>query len=87
MVERHHELFRQLVHNTRSQLEEEDIYPDNQDAYAEREFIKNAMLSVGGVAPMQAVYGVGPPLRGSRERVRCAIGRQPWRFSACTSSA
>ena len=69
MVERHHELFRQLVHKTRSQLEEEDIYLGSQDLYAECGFVKNAMLSVGGVTPMQAVYGFGLPLLADFENV------------------
>ena len=55
MVERHHELFRQLVHRTYDQLASEGIHISREDLYSECEFVKNAMLSVGGVAPMQAV--------------------------------
>ena len=62
MVERHHELFRQIVHRTKSQLESEGIVLLPEDLYAECNFVKNAMISIGGVTPMQAVLGQNPPL-------------------------
>ena len=62
MVERHHELFRQIVHRTKSQLESEGIVLLPEDLYAECNFVKNAMIRIGGVTPMQAVFNQNPPL-------------------------
>ena len=51
IVERHHELYRQLVHKVRDQLQREGIELDKEDLYAECEYVKNCTESIG--------YGTG----------------------------
>ena len=62
MVERHHDIFRQLAHRTDAQLKTEGIVIEKEDLYAEVEFVKNCLVSVGGTAPLQALLGRLPPL-------------------------
>ena len=61
-VERHHELFRQLAHRLDEQLKAEGIAISRDDLYSEVEFVKNSLVSVGGVAPLQALLGRLPPM-------------------------
>ena len=67
VVERHHELFRQIYHRTKTQLKEEKIVLDKEILVAECFLVKNLMISVAGSSPYQAVYGRVPPLMAEFE--------------------
>ena len=62
LVERHHELLRQLVHRVQVQLREERIKMPFEIIAAECFLVKNLLISVGGSSPYQAVFGRVPPL-------------------------
>ena len=64
VVERHHELFRQIYHRTKTQLKEEKIILDKEILVAECFLVQNLMISVAGSSPYQAVYGRVPPIDG-----------------------
>jgi len=60
LVERHHEIYRQIVHRVTDQLASENIAISKEDLYGECEFVKNAMISVGGQTPLQGLLGRQP---------------------------
>ena len=62
MVERHHELLRQILHHTEAQLGEEGISVPLEVIVAECLLAKNVMTTVGGHTPYRAVYGRDPPM-------------------------
>ena len=62
MVERHHELLRQVIHNTEAQLGDEGIAVPFEVIVAECLLAKNVMLTVAGHTPYRAIYGRDPPM-------------------------
>ena len=60
IVERHHEVVRDLLHKIQSQLEHEGILLDDVDIISEAMLAKNTLLNVGGVSPYNAVFGRSP---------------------------
>ena len=62
MVERHHDLLRRILHVTETQLTEEGMAPEFETVLCECVFAKNALLSISGVTPYQAVLGRTPPV-------------------------
>ena len=53
MVERHHELLRQLLHRLEAQRQEGGLAPEFEDILAELQLGKNLLLFVGGKPPCQ----------------------------------
>eukprot|EP00973_Karenia_brevis_P025148 3468593-Karenia_brevis.AAC.1 len=54
IVERHHELLRQLLHRVTTQLKEEKIKMPLDQVVAECFIVKNMLISVSGASPYQA---------------------------------
>ena len=62
VVERHHDLLRRILHVTENQLEEQGVPAPFDAILCESVFAKNAMLTVAGATPFQAVLGRAPPI-------------------------
>ena len=62
IVERHHEILRQVFHRVKSQSLEEGLVISDEDLLAECVFAKNALLIVHGESPYQALLGRSPEL-------------------------
>ena len=67
MVERHHDILRQLYVRIRYQAQEEGIQYDDDDILAMAVMAKNCMITVGQYSPQTAVFGTTwhPPGPGS----------------------
>jgi Reverse transcriptase (RNA-dependent DNA polymerase)/Integrase core domain len=62
IVERHHQIMRDLIHKIKSQAETDGIDFRDSDIVAEATYVKNAMVTINKVTPYQAVLGRHPPL-------------------------
>jgi hypothetical protein len=51
LVERHHEILRQLLHRMRVQARSERLLVDFSDILAEATYVKNVMLNISGSSP------------------------------------
>ena len=67
MVERHHEIARQLCHRVENECERQGLGISRKHLLAECVFAKNSMLSVGGQAPYTAVFGRTPAIMAEFE--------------------
>ena len=67
MVERHHELLRQLLHRVEAQLGDEGIAMPIEVIVGECLLAKNVMTTIAGHSPYRAVYGRGPPMLAESE--------------------
>ena len=57
IAERHHEILRDMLHKLNSQLTHENIKIPKDLLVAECSYVKNAMISINGESPYQAVLG------------------------------
>eukprot|EP00972_Heterocapsa_arctica_P114422 16442375-Heterocapsa_arctica.AAC.1 len=62
VVERHHQLLRDLLHKVTSQMKEDGVNAPPDVILAECVFAKNALTCVHGYSPFQAVFGRSPTL-------------------------
>ena len=62
IVERHHDMLRQLLHRVEKQVEEEGLNIPLGMVISECFLAKNLLTSIGGVSPYQALYGRVPPI-------------------------
>ena len=62
MVQRHHELLRQLLHRVEAQLDDEGIAVPFEVMVCECLLAKNVMLTLSGHTPYRAIYGRDPPM-------------------------
>ena len=67
MIERHHEITRQLCHNVDDKCERQGLGILRKHLLAECVFAKNALVSVGGQAPYTAVFGRTPAIMAEFE--------------------
>jgi hypothetical protein len=82
IAERHHEILRDMLHKLNSQLTQENIKIAKDLLVAECSYVKNAMISINGESPYQAVLGRFPQLLLEVEHVNQAavqddIGQLP----------
>eukprot|EP00971_Amphidinium_carterae_P331793 6465576-Amphidinium_carterae.1 len=62
LIERHHQILRDLLHKVQSQHDEEGLVSAPQLLLAECVLAKNTMLSIAGESPYHALYGRTPKL-------------------------
>ena len=67
MIERHHEIVRQLCHRVEDECERQGLGISRKHLLAECVFAKNALVSVGGQAPYTAVFGRTPAIMAEFE--------------------
>ena len=68
MIERHHDLLRQLYSKIRYQANEEGIPYDDDDILAMAVMAKNCMITVGQYSPQTAVFGTQPGILPDQDR-------------------
>ena len=61
IVERHHDILRQLILRVEMALAEQGIAITTEVLVAECSLVKNLIVSVGGHCPYQGLYGTMPP--------------------------
>jgi hypothetical protein len=57
LVERHHEVLRQIIHRVRAEARSLGLTSGDEDIVSEATFAKNAIINVAGATPFQAVFG------------------------------
>ena len=67
IVERHHDILRQLILRVEMALAEQGIAITTEVLVAECSLVKNLIVSVGGHCPYQGLYGTMPPLMSEFE--------------------
>ena len=67
IVERHHQMIRELMHRLLHQARAENLAIDFSDALSEAVFAKNIFLNVGGFSPFQALFGRFPAVLSDLE--------------------
>ena len=67
MIERHHEITRQLCHRVEDDCERQGLSISRKHLLAECVFAKNALVSVGGQVPYTAVFGRTPAIMAEFE--------------------
>ena len=75
MVERHHELLRQLLHRVEAQLGDEGIAMPIEVIIGECLLAKNVMTTIAGHSPYRAVFGRDPPMLAEFELPGAVSGK------------
>ena len=60
MVEKHHDILRQLYIRIKAQCDEEGLADDDEEILAQAVLAKSVMTTVGRYSPQRAVFGIQP---------------------------
>ena len=73
IVERHHQVVRDMLHKIEGQCEKEKLIVDDSDILSECCYAKNCMMNVGGFNPITSVLGIKPQVLPDSETTTLSV--------------